>query len=179
MAGAFVREVQDLASFAVHLGREGGGTLPLKVASSSSCTSGTPKSKGSRGNGPLNRSATQALSAEAARALASVGRCRPGGCGDARLLAGDRRPPGEVWEVAVATANLIFASVCALAAALSRIYRAAVALLCLAVVPLLVWGVLSMAMGPAFLIAAGFLIAALVKVVSTARAQELTAFHRP
>lgn len=78
---------------------------------------------------------------------------------------------GEAWTVAAAASSLVFASVCALGAALSRTYRAAIVLLSLAVVPLLAWGVLSMAMGPVFLIAAGFLIAAVVKVASTARAQ--------
>lgn len=78
---------------------------------------------------------------------------------------------GEAWTVTAATGSLVFASVCALSAALSRAYRAAIVLLSLAVVPLLVWGVVSMAMGPAFLIAAGFLLAAVVKVASAARAQ--------
>lgn len=77
----------------------------------------------------------------------------------------------DVWTVAGVTASLIFASVCALGAALSRTALAALVLLGLAVVPLLAWGVLSMGMGPAFLVAAGFLIAALVKVAPAARAR--------
>lgn len=39
-----------------------------------------------------------------------------------------------------------------------------------ALVPLLAWGVFSMGMGAAFLVAPGFLIAALVKVGAAARA---------
>lgn len=69
------------------------------------------------------------------------------------------------------TAGLIFASACAFGGALSRTNRAALVLLGLAAVPPLVLGVLSMAMGPAFLLAAGLLVAALVKLAAAAPAR--------
>lgn len=79
---------------------------------------------------------------------------------------------GETWTVAGITASLVLASVCAFGAVLSHTKRAALVLLCLALVPLLVSGAASMGMGPAFLIPAAFLIAALVKIASAARRRE-------
>lgn len=78
----------------------------------------------------------------------------------------------DVTAVVGIAASLFIAAVCATGAVLVRSRRATVVLLAVAVVPLLIWGLLSMTIGPLLLLAAGFLIAALVKVVSQGRGEE-------
>ncbi len=83
------------------------------------------------------------------------------------LLSTEGLTSEDIPKVTGISLSLIGSSVSAALAAWSHNRRAASVLLVLALIPLLVWGVLgSMTIGVLFLVAAGFLIVALIKVAS-------------